>query len=457
MPPIAVQACSLINAFDDVKPAVGDASTSGGDGGDTEAGGGDASGDGNVSTDAPVVDTGVDAGPEGLVVVAAFQAAGIVGDASVPARYVTSVLNAADGKELSREVLPIMGSIYDEGADLWYLFEAKVTDAPGSSGPSPDPYAGDSVFVRLRKLASDGKWTELSRVRVPVPTTTGGNFAAQAAALDNRLAYLAFAPDAATPASLVVLDTTDAGAFGDASVDASALLASELLSVAPLGITGSRLKSGNSDNVTLVQNKCVGTNCQFELFPMKLPHASLSIAPRAGGAVPVGKPYNSGTTPNQAIGAAAYTSPTELFAVPGSATDAGALLTSYSAVDTVALSSVPFATTSATPGQFRGLAVSTCLEAAFVAERIGNSIIAVPLKAGGTPLQIVASGTVTFEPYTSALLVESSGSVSAFTIAASGNGFSQTARPAFKMPSDLKAYQVATRQSLAFPPAKCPK
>jgi hypothetical protein len=215
-----VASCSLINSYDEVKPAVdetggrtssgggsetggtdassgGSGGSSGGSGGSggTEAGAGGASGSGGTQASggapatggAAIEDSGADAfvpGGDGGAIVAFIAAS---------SRLV--VLNPADGALLSSEPMGnVRGIANDLDTDLWYIFE--------QTGTPVEP-----IKLHVRQLnVNSGRWHE-------VGTATGAPHpSSRPQVMNGRLAYLSTptpaAPDAAA-FTLTILNTED--------------------------------------------------------------------------------------------------------------------------------------------------------------------------------------------------------------------------------------------------------
>lgn len=170
-------ACSLINSFDDVKPAVAVAS--------------------DATVDAPVEagpSEAGDAGPSvGVIVI------GGVVEEDGGKQPVLTALSPATGAELpmARVKFLVAAVHYDGLRDLWYVFD--------SSGATHFPTPTDRVFLHVRRLdAMTGAWQEIQSIKVPTLVAN-----THVAVLRERLAYIAYRADGQVGNDLVVIDTTD--------------------------------------------------------------------------------------------------------------------------------------------------------------------------------------------------------------------------------------------------------
>lgn len=203
----AANACSLINAPDDVKPqgSAGSSSTGGsnseGGKGNTDAGGEAATAneggtEPGVGGDAAGGEPGVidqDPGPgpnptTGMLVLGAKD------DKNV--RYLT-VVNGRTGKELLSEKLPVAAVAYDEaqGRHLWFVFTA---------GAYPASPTGAADLEVRRFDDTSGRWFVIGRASALPPPEPD-----QLVMLNERLVYLSHRVVSGKPVSaLTVLDTS---------------------------------------------------------------------------------------------------------------------------------------------------------------------------------------------------------------------------------------------------------
>jgi hypothetical protein len=209
-------ACSLINSFDDVAPANGDASVTGGSGGSggTAAGGGTAGtgaagaggvsgsggtvGGGGASGGGGTAGAGGDAsvGDPGLIVVTGKAKNGAV--FNVP---VLSVISPTTGAELKRETgTEYAGVIYDRASKLFLLFEVQKQDG----GPPQALKIVPRKFDKTKNDWDNAPGSALSGAPLAVPGSTSF------VGLNHRAAYLAtVSADAGGGQQVVVINTTD--------------------------------------------------------------------------------------------------------------------------------------------------------------------------------------------------------------------------------------------------------
>jgi hypothetical protein len=208
-------ACSLINAFDDVKPQV---AVSVPDTGLQDA---------NVEASAEAGDAGAATG----VVVVGGQAETDAGKTAV-----LTAVDPATGAELpmAREKMLVAAVHYDGLRDLWYVFE--------SNGATHFPTPTDNVFLHVRKLDTHtGKWEEIQSIKVPTLVAN-----THVAVLRDRIAYIAYrtTSDGSLAQDLVVIDTTSPP---QPTVASSTPLAGD-----PIGIIGTRATTTAGGHVTLL-------------------------------------------------------------------------------------------------------------------------------------------------------------------------------------------------------------
>lgn len=427
-PAALAQACSLVNSYDDVLTGVdsGGAPDTGGPGVDADSGAGDADAGSNADADA-----------DGPPIVADAQTGAVVVSARGDkdgggSQYVLSVLDPATGKELSREVLPVIAAFFDGQRDLWYILEAPGA-ALSPSGPLVGP--GEAVFLRVRELDTHtGEWTELAKTKIPALIS-----AEQVAILKERLAYIAYPPDGGT-SNMVVLNTTNpSGISADASADASSVTA---LPFNPVGLIGTRSTTNNVGGlVTLIQSTCdivLGT-CSYNIQGVSV-----------GAAVnfKTNKPLT--TIPSTAtIGWGSHiTGGSDVFITPDGGTSG--LIQRY-APQTNDKTADPVIAFNATSSRFRPITVSECRGVAFVSLLNASDVFAIPLAANGTQANIAtghSNSSVVYEPYTNTLFVPFSGSFTPIGVSGSKLAPQLAPRATFKPPADIKPHHVATRQPL---------
>jgi hypothetical protein len=213
-------ACSLINSFDDVKPAVTVAS--------------------DATVDAPIEagSEGGDAGPsEGVIVI------GGVAEEDGGHVPVLTALSPASGAELpmARVKLLVAALHYDGLRDLWYVFE--------SNGATHFPTPSDAVFLHIRRLdALTGAWEEIQSIKVPTLVAN-----THVAVLRERLAYIAYRTDADGQVGndLVVINTEDPS-------QPSLIGSPTPLVGSPIGVIGTRGGATAGGSITLLYDASQG-------------------------------------------------------------------------------------------------------------------------------------------------------------------------------------------------------
>jgi hypothetical protein len=246
-------ACSLVNAFDPVKPAQ--------DAGIPDAAGPDATGsdaglDGAGSLDSGSTQSGDSAG-EGGASEGGFPDKGVIvvsGRVSDDAGNLTGVLTAIapeNGMELpnAREALNVPVVLYDGLRDYWFVIETQGT----SLFPTPT----DHAVLHTRTLDPvSGTWKTLQSLEVPPPVF------GLAAAITNRLVYVGYdnQVDAESGTSFITIDTTDPTAPN--------IYGATGLSVQPQGLIATRSQTGNGGPVNML---------------LSVPCASDGGAPDGGG------------------------------------------------------------------------------------------------------------------------------------------------------------------------------
>jgi hypothetical protein len=228
-------ACSLVNAFDAVKPQQ--------DAGGADATGPDAGSDAIGSLDSAPTESGpgmdatpADGGPEG-----GFADKGVVvisGRVEDDAGNLTGVLTAIapeTGNELpgARETLNVPVVLYDGLRDYWFVIETQGT----SLFPTPT----DHAVLHTRTLDPvSGTWKTLQSLEVPPPVF------GLAAVITNRLVYVGYDTQVASQSgtSFITIDTTDPAApniYGATPLD-----------VQPQGLIATRSQTGNGGPVNML-------------------------------------------------------------------------------------------------------------------------------------------------------------------------------------------------------------
>lgn len=420
--------CSLVNSFDDVAPrsdgiyvaadgAVRDATTAG----DV------------VTTDAPV-----DAPDSAIASGGAIVVGGRVEDDAGAIKYVLAVLDPANGRELgTREDMIVAGVQYDGLRDLWYLFESKGLDFV----PGPN----DEVVLHVRQLdPKTGVWTELSKRTVPTLQSFDS-----IGVVRERIAFAAYkGPEAGTALEMVTLDTSNPASIADMN--------KLPIDITPIGVTSSRSSTGVGGYVNLVRinpTACVGTLCQLELLPLRIPN---------GGQPSYDSPAQLGATLrfNTPSYASMPTADEDLVIFPRASADASA--------PTVAQRYEPRThSPEHDPTQFfvsdsalKRAAISNCANMAFmVATNADLKVHAVPLldDGGGVPTSISTAHSgqaVYFEPTSKTVLApfaQGSGyDFSAFRLegTAAAPQLVKRVAPGWIPPADLRPVLLGIREPL---------
>ncbi len=450
-----VGACSLINAYDDLRPQA-DA-------------GPDATSPGDSGTDSPVDSAGPDgaardAGDAGDAARAdaSFSDLGVIvisGRVANDAGALVGVLTALDpttGMELpsARQSLNVPVVIYDGLRDLWYVIE--------TDGTSLFPTPSDHAVLHIRTLdPASGTWTTLQSLRVPPPVF------GLAAAITNRLVYVGFDSqvDAQSGTSFVTVDTTDPTMPN--------IYGSTGLPVQPFGLIGTRSQTGNGGPVNLLlAQPCSdggvsgdaggdaaagigGGEClsiQHVTVPTDPDPATLTFAAELGPFF--GKPaYGSYLTggPADVLG----------WSLPGSTGPGATSISSYSPQNEAPIGTSISIQTS--DGFFQPFAFAECQQQALLtATNEDLSVYAIPLGSASGMLARAAtthSGQgVYFEPYTSTVLspfTQGDGYVlTAFTLGGTMANPTLTPRQAgWTPPADVRPEVIAVRAPI---PVKCP-
>jgi hypothetical protein len=410
-PLVASAGCSVINAYDDIKPLVSgsmDASI------DTHK---DAltpedhtradEGTDGKTTDVETTDTSeevdaedagtTDSGPQGGAIVVSGE--GTSSDGGL--EYVLAVLDPETGKELSSEPMAVVGIVFDGLLDQWYIFEDTSALAVTTLGPAgPFVSVGDTTFLHTRELDThSGKWTELGKVQVPAPYVHG-----DIVALNQRLAYVA-QPAGATPTGpfeLLVVDTSTPNAAADAGTSVA-------LAEAPTALMGTRDLTGPGGDVTLLEQVSdpdagADAGTQFGIQTVRV----TSTGPGAFGASQLVASYP--TTATVSVGAASYIGGNaNVVVVPPLSVPSSATVTGYNA-ELNTPNAQPYATFTSYSSLVSAIAISECRQTAFVIATKDTRVYPVPLVTGLMPPAndptVVSQGSdVRYEPYTNSVLV----------------------------------------------------
>lgn len=253
--------CSLINSFDDVKPASTGAGGTSGSGGSGGGGGGTAGSGGTSNVGGSDGGTVHPAPTKGLIVLGGTDATsgvlsvlegGSAGDAGTVA-----------GTELKRESLAtgaqVAGIAYDgaAGRDDWFIFLA--SDFPAA----PDKVA--DLEIRYFDDATNS-WSLISK-KTTLPPPKPGTFAV----LNQRLAYLSYTIVGTTPvSSLTLLDTTDLKNVQEITVPTLSALPADAQLIGLLGARGAiGDPTGLGGQLTVIYTTgCMGGFCQLQILPI---------------------------------------------------------------------------------------------------------------------------------------------------------------------------------------------
>ncbi len=274
-----VAGCSVVNAFDDVKPEVaaggsagsssggsaGSAGSMGGSAGSSSGGsagsssggsagsssggsagtGGSSSG-GSAGTGGSAGSAGSGGTPDhGIIVVAGTDGATPPGQTDLLA-----VLSTVDGSELSRDTESISAVGYDAKRDLWIVLK----------GDSQTPGFNDKVSLEVREYDIAAKQFSVRGTVADLPAPRSANMSV----INGRVAYLGLT---ASPAGAqVVIVNTD-------NPDSPALVGMPLqptFEAAPIGMVGNRaIGNAPGGKLTIGMNVCA-TDCLLKVLPIQV-------------------------------------------------------------------------------------------------------------------------------------------------------------------------------------------
>lgn len=394
-------ACTLINAFDSVKPEV-DASV-------PETGGEDA----QVEAAAEAGD----AGPaKGVIVVG-----GVVETDGGHVAVLTAI-SPETGAELpkAREKLLVAAVHYDGLRDYWYVFE--------SSGATHFPTPSDSVFLHVRKLDTHtGAWEEVQSIKVPTLVAN-----THVAVLRDRLVYVAYRTqaDGQVGKDLVVINTATPS---QPTVENSTPLAGD-----PIGVIGTRATATAGGHLTLLFDAAAGTTPEAGICKGAGPCLETQLVTIGTEGVPsLGPLLERGVyTGSPAFGSfgASTGSPTDY--VGFVAAPPNGVLQAYSANTAAAIGSpITFSTNDP---YLRPIAFADCLgQALLIGTNTETAVTSLPVASAGLGDRGImqhSGQSVHFEPFTSTVLAP-------FT---QGEGYELTA---FKLGGAASAPKLTLRQS----------
>jgi hypothetical protein len=373
---------------------------------------------------------------------------------------VFSILDAQTGAELNRYPLSIIAATQDPVTDTWYLFEA----------PTLPPEPGATVALHVGNIdPHTGAWTEAT----PDGGVTGVPAIIDAidlAVLDKRLVYAAFDPaysgSGIAPIGLAILDTSNATSPTPAfSPDEG------FVSGLPtfFGFIATSTVSNVGGQVNLITQTCANgaTECTLNRNLITIPNQDIApVAPQPDNGITIIKGAN-GTAASWAV--QLTNGPYDLVAAPPNGADAGATLTRYSSTSTGVDTTLTF---TATPGgQFGGMAVSECYQAALIADRSKTLLYAVPLSASAndliTPAQASLSPNATvvyLEPVTQTVVMpfqpaDATYHLDAWQLASNNGNLALNAKTgvAWTPPQDIAVDAVAIRHlNPSLPPCSQP-
>lgn len=423
----AATACSVLNAFDAVKPEL-DASAP-----DTGT---------DAPADAGAADVAAEAGPaKGAIVVG-----GLAKDDAGQIAVLTA-LAPETGIELpmARQKLLVASVQYDGLRDLWYVFE--------SNGATHFPTPSDAVFLHIRRLDTQtGAWEEIQSIKVPTLVAN-----THIAVLRDRLVYVAYRsePDGAFGTALAVVDTSNPSQ--PSVVGSSTPLAKE-----PIGLIGTRSSTSAGGSITLLYTRVTGplddgggacggdagASCLEVQHVIVAGEAAPSIGPFQAVGVFTGTPafgsFLGKGTPIDYIG---------FTAAPPNGSLQGYLPSNGSPIGTP----IPFSINDAF---LKPIAFADCLgQALVIGTNTETAVNAIPVAAAGSGDRGVmqhSGQSVHFEPFTSTVLApftQGNGyELTAFELTGTASAPKLTLRqaPQWTPPSDLRPEIVATRTPLPF-------
>jgi hypothetical protein len=426
-------ACSLINAFDDVitEPTGaggagtgGTTSTSSGTGGSGATGGGGAAGD------------------RGIIAIA-----GKLTTDPLERRLVT--IDAANGHELDRVNIHVVGAAHDGKRDRWYIFEA----------PAFPPSEGDGIRLYVGTIdPQNGRWEELGQTeQVPVLVD-----AATIVVLNDRLVYRAYNPNNPGDLGLAVLDTTD-------DADPKVVSSGGFLSVEDFfGAIGTRADGATEGGgINLIIRDCTAVvTCDVSRLRAAIPNdpatpPSLITQSLAATVPPAPNPGNISMSQTSQR----KDSSLDVIAFPPVPGDTNLTIRRFNpSAGTQFGSDVLFPLAEDPGNQVVGVAMAECEEVALVTELKTKTLYAYPLAQGGTAFpQFLDTHTATaifFEPTTRKALLPFR--LPEFQLGAYALGGTPTEptltklqAPEWEPPADVQVDIVVPRQPLPITTSSC--
>jgi hypothetical protein len=438
-------ACSVINAFDDVKPA-DDASTGiGGSTGGTAGSGGSVTGGGGISGSggAPTGGggssgsggdgggaAGADAGVQpGLIVMTGKAKNNNV--FNVPALV---VLNPQTGVELSRETgTEYAGVVYDRASGLFLLFEIQKPDG----GPPQALRIVPRKFDKVNKSWDDAPGTALPGAPLSIPGAT------EFVGLQERVAYLAqVAVDGGgTGKELVVVNTSNPKAL----TLATAPLTQDTVIGNVFDIVGSVTASAVGGSLAVIRQNCIAGNCA-----LLLGNISVNAAGISNESPPAGK--GNFSPPNASPGWGPVGDPNTISVAvaipPGPDGGTDATMLRFTGTGFQKSGEKTFAVTG--NNRLAPLAFDRCLNVGFVGETTVERIHAVPLTPGGTVSFVdkaFAVQRLIWEPHTRTVLApfaqSSNTALAAYRLGGTNVAPTLTAATPWSPPTDFQPAGIA--------------
>jgi hypothetical protein len=204
--------CSILNAFDDVKPydAGAGGSSSSSTSSTSASSSSSSSSTASSSTSSGSSSSSSGAAEAGAPIGIALIAGRVIVNGDTTATREFAVINAATGAQLTRYPLSVIAATHDPATDLWYLFEASALP----------PLPGEAVHIHVGTIDPVvGTWSELS-VDGGVVGLPNIIDSIDVGVLTQRLVYTAFDPSydggGIPPIGLAVVATSDGGTLSPA-------------------------------------------------------------------------------------------------------------------------------------------------------------------------------------------------------------------------------------------------
>jgi hypothetical protein len=446
VPLAAALGCSIINSFDDVKPATDGGADSGiGEDVLVDTSSEETADTGSPDDTGPMTDGGTDLGADtapvdkGLIVVGTAAK----NDAGVTENF-AAVLDPENGHRLGTDEKVTAAIIrYDGARDLWYFFE--------NASPSYNISPTHDITLTVRRWKPDtNTWVKLGTLpHVPPPLADETT-----AVLANRLAYVSQTNDDAgvTGYALTGIDTSDSSA-------PKLITPSVAITDPPLGVIGTRASpAGGTLNMVFVEN-CVGSTCDVTIQRAQYPTAA--AAPTLSATH-----KKVGTSTTLATGTPSYASflnagsPNDVIVLPpvGGGKDTLIRLQPASSDPVLGTSPISFGPSNT---NLRPMAIAECQSTALVVDLLGVTLFAVPLSndtgAMSTSVGLTHPGQrVYFEPYTNTAIAPFKQGITvdiaAYTLGGTAKAPTLAKRPtsSWSTPMDLQPNSFAVKQPVEF-------